>query len=683
MLRLGQVSARARLSATESQAAGLASAALVEPRSDTAVLLSRQALALPDTPATRGDLLSNLIRQNGLVRIIRPGVRPLTNIRANTVSTHGRHMVMNSSDGVFLVDLAVRGSTSAAQLAGTDDPVLLEPVAEPSLGTGLVAYVAGLVDDGRKRCWRTRGTILKSQGREMVAFNAASGQQVGAAQPLPGSLSTHSRFDRPQVSPDGRTLLSVVNRTVRVWHRTSWGGSGPRRSLCRLCPRRCLTGTTSARCRSAPTAQGPSSARDPGAPVQRPAAPGGRRRHQLTTSHTRVGHPASGRTLVPRRSRCRLTGRPLAIGDHDGWVELRDLSAAHRPAKRIAGSSAVSALGWSADGGSIVVGHDDGSLAVYAARLLQVVARFGGLGAAVWFTAFVGSSGRLVSQDETGAIAAYSLDGSDQLIRTVPTGRASAMAVGPSGSVVALGREGGRVDVYDQNDPTRQLLSLSLGPYPERDLTADPAAHRTVSALAITADGSAIIAGDRVGHLKMWSLRDGRLLWRRTDLPTSSLAVSPDGTRLATSGFRQEPTDRNADGRSIAHRIHAVGPQDPNSLGHGRLPLRRQLRRGCAARSTQAPGAVVLPGLDACRCGVYRRPEVPDRRLRRCARPPRCVASCYRGLADFHPRLVRAADSGPCRGITGFSPYGHGRSSISLHRPAVTAAFCSVRTGSG
>ncbi len=220
--------ARARLSATESQAAGLASAALVEPRSDTALLLSRQALALADTPATRGGLLGNLIRQNGLARISRPGVRPLTNIRANTVSANGRHLVMNSLDGVFLVDLAVKGSTAAIQLAGTDDPVLPGPVAQPGLGTGLAAYVAGFVNGGRNALVsRTRGSIREPQGREMVAFNAASGQQVGAAQPLPGSLSTHSRFDRPQVSPDGRTLLSVVNRTVRVWHRTSSGWVGP------------------------------------------------------------------------------------------------------------------------------------------------------------------------------------------------------------------------------------------------------------------------------------------------------------------------------------------------------------------------------------------------------------------------------------------------------------------------
>jgi WD40 repeat protein len=52
----------------------------------------------------------------------------------------------------------------------------------------------------------------------------------------------------------------------------------------------------------------------------------------------------------------------------------------------------------------------------------------------------------------------------------------------------------------------------------------------------MTPDGSAVIAGDRAGHLRMWALPGRALLWSRDDAPTSWLAVSPDGRHLATVG---------------------------------------------------------------------------------------------------------------------------------------------------
>ena len=62
------------------------------------------------------------------------------------------------------------------------------------------------------------------------------------------------------------------------------------------------------------------------------------------------------------------------------------------------------------------------------------------------------------------------------------------------------------------------------------------AAGRRITALALTPNGSAVIAADRIGHLRMWSLPGRELLWSRDDVPTSWLAVSPDGRYLATVG---------------------------------------------------------------------------------------------------------------------------------------------------
>jgi WD40 repeat protein len=53
----------------------------------------------------------------------------------------------------------------------------------------------------------------------------------------------------------------------------------------------------------------------------------------------------------------------------------------------------------------------------------------------------------------------------------------------------------------------------------------------------------------------MWSVGDGRLLWSRSDAPTSLLALSPDGKRLATSGYRQDASDRRAEGLSVRTEV--------------------------------------------------------------------------------------------------------------------------------
>ena len=47
----------------------------------------------------------------------------------------------------------------------------------------------------------------------------------------------------------------------------------------------------------------------------------------------------------------------------------------------------------------------------------------------------------------------------------------------------------------------------------------------------------------------MWSLPDRRLLWSRDDVPTSYLAVSPDGRYLSTLGFT--PADALPDGAPL------------------------------------------------------------------------------------------------------------------------------------
>ena len=102
--------------------------------------------------------------------------------------------------------------------------------------------------------------------------------------------------------------------------------------------------------------------------------------------------------------------------------------------------------------------------------------------------------------------------------------------------MVAQGEDDGRVTIRDGRTLRQIGKKLSLGPYAPRDRQPRMAAGRRITALALTPDGSAVIAADQVGHLRMWSLPGRELLWSRNDAPTSWLALSGDGRYLATVG---------------------------------------------------------------------------------------------------------------------------------------------------
>ncbi len=265
-------------------------------------------------------------------------------------------------------------------------------------------------------------------------------------------------------------------------------------------------------------------------------------------------------------------GSLVAIGHADGSFEIARVGGGAPALRRVAGDTRVTAFGWSARHGQVAVADASGAIAVYSTHDPDQVQRFASGGTQVDAVALPSDGHRVLSLDQSGTITSRSLLGASAIAGVVATGRTSALAPGPPGTFVAVGGDDGRVALYDQRtlNPIRQFW---LGPYAGPDATLEPAYHRRVSALAVTPDGSEVVAGDRVGHLRVWSSAGGRPLWSRDDAPTSFLAVSPNGHLLATAGYRPVEAPSQAhhpDGEALSTSItvydietHAVVFADP------------------------------------------------------------------------------------------------------------------------
>jgi DNA-binding SARP family transcriptional activator/WD40 repeat protein len=541
---LAVVSSRnARTAASNADAARLGAAALVQPQADTALLLARQAVALAATPTTQGSLLQTLGSQAGLVSLVHPATQ--MSIEAGLlgnelVNVSGSRVLMNGADGVDLVD------TNTGRFVG-GHPLEGAPENDEDEGPGPV----GFIDAGSVAVVSFQPAGGQPGSRELQDFNAADGRPIGTPEAVPESVSRDFwELDRLTITPDGGTLLSVLDREVRIWKRsgTGWG-------LPTLLPLPTLPtsepdsdelwsvtySTDGSRAALILRLQGP--------PFDPPAEVGivvdtNSPRVLLPLIQSEPGAGLSALAISPDGSR-------LAIGDTDGSVQLREVSGLQ--SDPIPGTSQVDALGWSADGNQLIVGHDDGSLDVFATSPVRATGSYPADGSAVALAQL--RNGTLISQDTSGAITVRSLEDTNGFMHVVPIASGDAVAAGPSGSVVAVGGNGGTVTLFADRTLAVLPQHLSLGPYIQPDTTSSPAEHRQVSALAVTPDGSALVAADRVGHLRMWSLPSGRLLWSRDDVPTSFLAISPDGRYLATSGFVPDLRDPNPDADADATRL--------------------------------------------------------------------------------------------------------------------------------
>lgn len=135
----------------------------------------------------------------------------------------------------------------------------------------------------------------------------------------------------------------------------------------------------------------------------------------------------------------------------------------------------------------------------------------------------------------------------------------SVMAVGPAdGGIIALGHRDGSVSVWSARG--EKLRALAEAGTPE------------VKAVGISGDQRVVAAGDADGRMRVWAVADGRemaafAIGERNQADgmaraVTGVALSPDGTQVATIGFSQEGGEVklwSAEGGGLLHALRGSG----------------------------------------------------------------------------------------------------------------------------
>ena len=522
--RASTVASLADKAAMDAVGARLAASAVNEQNPGLALLLARQAVAISDNPTTQGALLNSLMNARGLTGLAKASEGPHPGTFDHAFTPDGRVLLhMDSDRDVHLVDTKTGISRYGAL-----------PYSWWEYDGA--AYPSGLIEGGRVAVVSdSLRTPSADPSREqptvgMHAIDVDSGESAGPRQPVPGAKghdwdNEDGPADRLRISPDGRTLVSVLGGKVRIWHRRGQRWMGPQSvpipGLTRdEAERTVLVGATFSTAGDRAAVMFAQSARQPGGVVV------DLKRAQLTGPALLSG-PGSGHSHMAISP----NGTTLLVGEAEGPVRVQRVADGY-VLHTIPGQSPVAIVAWSPKGRRFAVGRQDGTSEVYSLDPLQQIMVASGSDR-VSALAFVGERG-LVRESITGGIARYDLAALSPVATQVAT--APIHALDAAAGLIAQGEDNGRVTIRNAATLEQIGKKLTLGPYRSRDRGPEMAAGRQVTALALTPDGTAVIAADGVGHLRMRSLPGRELLWSRDDVPTSWLAVSADGRYLATVG---------------------------------------------------------------------------------------------------------------------------------------------------
>ena len=490
----------ARDAETAQVAQRLGAQALVDADFDRSLLLARQAVAIDDSPQTRGYLLSDLLRAPAVAGVMH-GEGDI--LRAIAVSPRGDTLAVGDfNHGVLFFD--ARSYEQIGEPLRTGKPV--EGIAYSPDGSALAIGGEGYV---RLIDPRTR--------RQLASVRSSKPDLAGEADVV----------TRIAYTSDGSRLVTVVKGVSEE----GWITVRDATTLAAIGPRIELEGFTGAYV---------------GSYFQSPGfalAPDDRTAIVASDADELVWWDIARRTETRRvqigRGRHAVAvspdGRTAAVGIERGFQLVDTRTGAIRTARGVAGEAPTWLL-FSPDGGTLVSTSLDGTVALWDARSLTLREILRGHSRAVQQPVFSPDGRTLYTVSHDGTAIAWDMTGDRGLARRFTFTHEPAPdkdgfdghpgAFSPGGELIALGLSEQGIGLWDAN-------ALREWDLPLVDTGGE------VWALAFAPDGRRLAAVTDDGHATVWDVERRSLLWGPSTIaPGAVLGVdfSVDGRTIATAG---------------------------------------------------------------------------------------------------------------------------------------------------
>jgi WD40 repeat protein/DNA-binding SARP family transcriptional activator len=444
----GQASDAARAA----QAQRLGTQALTENDLDRSLLLARQGLELDDSPATRSNLLTALLRAPAAVGVIRGTGNPLL---ALDLSPSGRTLAVGDSRGaVLLFDVATRRRVG--------------PLYNPGGGVGALRFSP----DGR------RLAIIGMSSVDLI--DARSHKTVGH---LFANPAVPTNFDSVLFSSDSRVIAagspafvgrqSPIRHYIQRWNALAGRPLGDARSI-------------------------------PGAPVGFIAG-----NTLLVTSGPAGTDVRDAATLRPIRhwrgggapATVSPNGRTLAYGARDGSVHFVDLRTGRLRVAVGRHDAGVTALRFLPDSRAVVSAAADGQLIVWDVKRGTRSETLENPTGGVSDLAIARGGRTAYTAGQNGSVIAWDLSGARRLARpfrlprwdipAFPAAVVPDVATSPDGEMFAIPERTGYADLFDSQTLARiGRIRLSAGALAKVAIAPD---GRTIAATSL--DGRVVFSG--------------------------------------------------------------------------------------------------------------------------------------------------------------------------------------------
>lgn len=489
----------ARDAETAQFAQRLGAQALLEEDLDLALLLARQAVAVSDTPQTRGSLLAALTRAPEAVGI------------------------MHGDDEARLQDVALSPDGSTLAVLDFYNKILFfdartyQPIGEPLITSTFVEHLA-YSPDGRTLVYGTGFVIdgapylrlIDAQTREVLAqtdYNNGELEDMAFSPDGSRLLVAATSAGVPMVSVHDARTLQNLGRPIEPWEF------------------RCLPGT---QCRLAPEI-----AITPDGRAVITAGEGELAWWDLASRQKTRTLP-----IEPGRHPLALSpdGRLAAVGTDTG-INVIDLGTGEDRTAVGSLTGSPNHLVFGTDGATVLSSNDDGTVTVWDVAAAVPRQTLRGHSSGVVKSVFGVDDTTLYSVSGDGTVIAWDLRGAAGIRRTFtiasqpdylrPDGPVHPGRFSPDGSLIAVGLTDHGVRLWNTADLTPVGADIV-------------ATGSDVRALAFSPDGSTLAAAAGNGDVTVWDVASRTLRYPAIHIMTPyvpGLAFTPDGTTLVTASY--------------------------------------------------------------------------------------------------------------------------------------------------